>query len=197
MKAFWEKLKEFLEATQYALWQQDVAVPDYWSGAVATAVRCALFALVLFAAVLFVRLCMLLLEKKRSPRRILTFAATLGAVLGLGWWAFSPQPLVAAGSVEVLSLTCIAQGEETVIPLTLAEQKTLAALLESAQCRRSFARTLPENTGKSYRITYQTESGEASVWVSATASVGYTSEVTGLLCPIVSGGAFYDALAAL
>ncbi len=196
MKAFWEKLKEFLEATQYALWQQDVAVPDYWGGAAATVVRCALFALVLFAGVLFVRLCMLMLEKKRSPRRILTFAATLGVVLGIGWWAFSPRPLT-ADSVEALSLTRVTQGEETVIPLTLNEQKTLTALLESAQCRRSFAPSLPGSAGKCYRITYQTQGGEASVWVSDAGTVGYTSEETGLLYPIVSGGAFYEALSAL
>jgi len=198
MKAFWEKLKEFLEATRYALWQQDVAVPDYWDGAVAAAVRCALLALVLFAGVLFVRLCMLLFQKPRSPRRILTFAATLGVVLGLGLWAFRPQPLVGTGRIEAVSLTRVMQEDETAIPLTLSEQKNLTALLESAQYRYGLSTALPETDGKSYRITCQTQDGgEISVWVSSTASVRCMSGEAGLLCPILSGDALYEALPGL
>lgn len=198
MKALWETLKEFSEATRYALWQQQVAVPDYWNGAFAAAIRCALLALVLFAGVLVIRLCMLLFEKKRSPRRILTFAATLGVVVGLGLWAFRPQPLAAAGGVESLSLTRVTQGEEIVVPLTFHEQKMLTALLESGQYRFGLAASLPEETGgPCYRIAYQTPDGEAFLWVSAGAAIRYTSEDAGLFCPVLSGSVFYDALSAL
>lgn len=194
MKDFFTGLFEMLRSARYALWQQQAAVPDYWDGARTKAARCALLALVLFAGVLLVRLCMLLMQRRRSARRIFAAAATLGVVLGLAVWVYFPQPL-AGEAVESVTLTQIGETGETAVPLTDAQQAAVAALLADARCRRSFASALPEGAG--YRITYKTASGEASVLVGEKNAVRYTSVEKGLLCPVLSGGALYEALAAL
>ncbi len=197
MKAFYENLRAMLKAARYALWQQEVAVPDYWDGARTTAVRCALLALVLFAGVLLVRLCVLLVRKKRDLRAIIAFALTLGVVLGMSFWAFQPMPLVEAGAVTDVTLSRVEDRSEETVRLTGAQRQAVTALLEEASCRRGFETALPENEGTAYRILFETKDGETAVWVSEKGGVRYMSLEKGLLYPIVSAGALYDALAAL
>ena len=65
-------------------------VPDYWDGALDTALRVVRTALPLFAAVLLVQLVLLVFARRKRPRRILVFAGTLVVVLGLCVWACFP-----------------------------------------------------------------------------------------------------------
>lgn len=197
MAAWMDKIWQMLETARYALWQRRVAVPGYWDGALGTAERCALWALVLFAGILFVRLCVMLLTRPRAPRRILLFAAVFGVVLGVGVWSFMPRPLTGGEPVEAVSLTRIAQDGETDIPLMLSEQKALTALLETAQCSPGLMAKLPQDSGKSYRLTYRTQSGEAFVWVSQAGTVCGTGAENGMLFSVLSDAALYDALPAV
>ena len=73
-----------------ALGQLNTLVPDYWDGALDTALRVVRTALPLFAAVLLVQLVLLVFARRKRPRRILVFAGTLAVVLGLCVWACFP-----------------------------------------------------------------------------------------------------------
>lgn len=73
-----------------ALEQLNMMVPDYWDGALDTALRVVRAALPLFAAVLLVQLVLLVCARRKRPRSIVAFAGTLVVVLGLCVWSYFP-----------------------------------------------------------------------------------------------------------
>ena len=96
-------LREFLETVfdtaKEALRQMKLAAPTYWDETVATIARAALLARVLFAAVLFVQLIILLFKREKDMWKIIAFAGTLAVVLALCAWAHEPLAQ-AAGDVS-------------------------------------------------------------------------------------------------
>ncbi len=94
MKAVTDFLKLLFTTAQEALRQMELAAPDYWDGALSTAARAALLALAAFAAVLFIRLLVLvftaLFTRGKTLGPILVFAGTLAAVLALCAYAYGP-----------------------------------------------------------------------------------------------------------
>ena len=85
MSGLADSFREMWKTALTALGQLNTLVPDYWDGALDTALRVVRTALPLFAAVLLVQLVLLVFA-----RRILVFAGTLVVVLGLCVWACFP-----------------------------------------------------------------------------------------------------------
>lgn len=83
-------LKMIFDTAKEALRQMELAAPDHWDDTIAVIARAALLALVLFAAVLFVQLVLLLIARKKNMGKILAFAGTLAVVLALYAWAHGP-----------------------------------------------------------------------------------------------------------
>lgn len=84
MSGLADSFREMWKTALTALGQLNTLVPDYWDGALDTALRVVRTALPLFAAVLLV------FARRKRPRRILVFAGTLVVVLGLCVWACFP-----------------------------------------------------------------------------------------------------------
>ena len=84
MSGLADSFREMWKTALTALGQLNTLVPDYWDGALDTALRVVHTALPLFAAVLLV------FARRKRPRRILVFAGTLAVVLGLCVWACFP-----------------------------------------------------------------------------------------------------------
>ena len=84
MSGLADSFREMWKTALTALGQLNTLVPDYWDGALDTALRVVRTALPLFAAVLLV------FARRKRPRRILVFAGTLAVVLGLCVWACFP-----------------------------------------------------------------------------------------------------------
>ena len=80
-------LKTIFDTAKEALRQMELAAPDYWDDTIAVIARVALLAMMLFAAVLFVQLVILLFARKKDMGKILAFAGTLAVVLALYAWA--------------------------------------------------------------------------------------------------------------
>lgn len=78
MSGLADSFREMWKTALTALGQLNTLVPDYWDGALDTALRVVRTALPLFAAVLLVQLV------------LLVFAGTLAVVLGLCVWACFP-----------------------------------------------------------------------------------------------------------
>ena len=83
MSGLADSFREMWKTALTALGQLNTLVPDYWDGALDTALRVVRTALPLFAAVL-------VFARRKRPRRILVFAGTLVVVLGLCVWACFP-----------------------------------------------------------------------------------------------------------
>ena len=90
MSGLADSFREMWKTALTALGQLNTLVPDYWDGALDTALRVVRTALPLFAAVLLVQLVLLVFARRKRPRRILVFAGTLVVVLGLCVWACFP-----------------------------------------------------------------------------------------------------------
>ena len=90
MSGLREFLRTIFDTAKEALHQMELAAPDYWDDMIATIARAALLALVLFAAVLFVQLVILLLTRKKDMKKIAAFAGTLAVVLALYAWVHGP-----------------------------------------------------------------------------------------------------------
>ena len=90
MSGLADSFREMWKTALTALGQLNTLVPDYWDGALDTALRVVRTALPLFAAVLLVQLVLLVFARRKRPRRILVFAGTLAVVLGLCVWACFP-----------------------------------------------------------------------------------------------------------
>ena len=90
MSGIVDSLRTMWKTALTALGQMHTMVPDYWDGALDTALRVAKAALPLFAAVLLVQLVLLLFAREKQLRRILAFAGTLVVMLGLSAWAYLP-----------------------------------------------------------------------------------------------------------
>lgn len=90
MSGIVDSLRTMWKTALTALGQMHTMVPDYWDGALDTALRVAKAALPLFAAVLLVQLVLLLFAREKQLRRILAFAGTLVVMLGLCAWAYLP-----------------------------------------------------------------------------------------------------------
>ena len=90
MSGLADSFREMWKTALTALGQLNTLVPDYWDGALDTALRVVRTALPLFAAVLLVQLVLLVFARRKRPRRILVFAGTLAVVLGLCDWACFP-----------------------------------------------------------------------------------------------------------
>lgn len=91
MSGLADSFREMWKTALTALGQLNTLVPDYWDGALDTALRVVRTALPLFAAVLLVQLVLLVFARRKRPRRILVFAGTLVVVLGLCVWACFPH----------------------------------------------------------------------------------------------------------
>lgn len=90
MSGIQEFLRTIFATAKEALRQMELAAPHYWDDTAAVIARAALLALVLFAAVLFVQLIILLFRRKKDIRKIIAFAGTLAVVLALYAWAREP-----------------------------------------------------------------------------------------------------------
>lgn len=94
MTAVTDFLKALFDTAREALRQMELAAPDYWDGTVDTAVRVALLALAAFAALLLVRLLVLvftaLFTHQKKLGVILAFAGTLAVVLALCAYVYGP-----------------------------------------------------------------------------------------------------------
>ena len=77
MSGLADSFREMWKTALTALGQLNTLVPDYWDGALDTALRVVHTALPLFAAVLLVQLVLLVFARRKRPRRILVFAGTL------------------------------------------------------------------------------------------------------------------------
>ena len=83
-------LKTIFDTAKEALHQMELAAPDYWDDTIAVIARAALLAMMLFAAVLFVQLIILLFTRKKDMKKIVVFAGTLAVVLALYAWVHGP-----------------------------------------------------------------------------------------------------------
>lgn len=94
MTAVTDFLKMIFDTAREALRQMELAAPDYWDGTINAAARVALLALAAFAAVLLVRLLVLLFTalftRKKNLGAILAFAGTLAVVLALCAYVYAP-----------------------------------------------------------------------------------------------------------
>ena len=90
MSGLREFLKTIFDTAKEALRQMELAAPHYWDDTIAVIARVALLALVLFAAVLFAQLMILLVSRKKDMKKIAAFAGTLAVVLALYAWAHGP-----------------------------------------------------------------------------------------------------------
>lgn len=93
-------LKTIFDTAKEALRQMELAAPNYWDETIAAIARAALLALVLFAAVLFVQLIILMFAREKDLWKISAFAGTLAIVLALFAWAHEPLTK-AAGDVSL------------------------------------------------------------------------------------------------
>lgn len=191
-----EYVREWFAAAQEALRQMQLAAPDYWDGALASAVRLGLAALALFACVLLAQLIVLLCARRREWKRIAAFAGTLVAVLALGVWAYRPLPVAPTGAQQIAVERVEANGAHRTLRLTAAQRQQLTVWLESAQCVRDVRAAVPETEETAYRVTYETTDGEASLWVARGVCLREASTENGLLYTVLSGDALYEALAA-
>ena len=82
MSGLADSFREMWKTALTALGQLNTLVPDYWDGALDTALRVVRTALV--------QLVLLVFARRKRPRRILVFAGTLVVVLGLCVWACFP-----------------------------------------------------------------------------------------------------------
>ena len=73
MSGLADSFREMWKTALTALGQLNTLVPDYWDGALDTALRVVRTALPLFAAVLLVQLVLLVFARRKRPRRILVF----------------------------------------------------------------------------------------------------------------------------
>ena len=90
MSGLREFLKTVFDTAKEALRQMELAAPHYWDDTIAVIARVALLALVLFAAVLFVQLIILLFTRKKDLKKIVAFAGTLAVLLVLYAWVHGP-----------------------------------------------------------------------------------------------------------
>lgn len=100
-------LKTIFDTAKEALHQMELAAPDYWDDTIAVIARVALLALMMFAAVLFVQLIILLFTRKKDMKKIVVFAGTLAVVLALYAWVHEPL----ADKAGEVSLVWGASGE--------------------------------------------------------------------------------------
>ena len=83
MSGLADSFREMWKTALTALGQLNTLVPDYWDGALDTALR-------VVRTALLVQLVLLVFARRKRPRRILVFAGTLVVVLGLCVWACFP-----------------------------------------------------------------------------------------------------------